>query len=197
MTAPKIIKYKFTDSKMNKKNINQDRIIVRTNLQQQRLPNNVRNALRSFRRQDNKQSILVRGPNDPRPIIRDVVVTKVVEDGNSPTPPLAYTYATLYKLLDAGATPFFTDIRVISCSVYGATSDSSITATVTADGASFVDHGVAGARRPALHIRFPEVVRINWVSTTSTASVLTLTGITAGYVGQFTVEVRGDNSGDT
>jgi len=161
------------------------------------IPANIKNALRSLRRQDNKESILVTGPNDPKPVKRDICITKVVQSGIGATATTNYSYSGIYKLLDNGATPFFTDIRVISCSVYGPTGDSPVTANVLADGASFSDAGVLGSRRPVLHIRFPEVVRINWQPTNSTINVLSIpatplpvTG-SAGVV-QFTIEVRGD-----
>jgi hypothetical protein len=190
---------------MNRRNNNknQERLIVtNNNNQRQRVPISVRNALRSMRRQDNKQSILVAGSNDPRPIIRDVVVTKLVETSlTTATTDAVFTYATIYKLLDTNFTPFFTDIRIISTSVYGPATDTSVAqATVTSDGASFLDRGVAGSRRPCLHIRFPEIVRITWAATTSTASVLTIPFATLapGTVVQFTIEVRADAvSGDS
>jgi hypothetical protein len=185
---------------MNKRNTNRNSSSLRlVNLTQQRIPANVRSALRSIRRQDNQQSILVGGPNDPRPIRRDILVTKVVEDSTASSTTKTYTYNDIYKLLDVGATPFFTEMRIICCSLYeGATIDGSIRVNVVSDGASYTDHGVAGSRRPGLHIRFPEVVRIAWVSTASTVSVLTISGgTTAGYTGQFTIEVRGDASGST
>jgi hypothetical protein len=171
-----------------------------TNSNQSRLPNNVKLALRSLRRQDNKQSILVSGPVDPRPIVRDIIVTKVVEDTSAQTASFNYTYNYIYKLLDANAsgTNVFTDMRVISCSVYGATNDAPVRVLVASDGASFSDVGTAGSMRPSLHIRFPEIVRITWQPTTSTNTVIsTVGGFTAGSCIQFTVEVRSNLSGDT
>jgi hypothetical protein len=165
------------------------------NNNQQKLSVPVRNALRSMRRQDNKQTVLVRGPNDPRPIRKDILVTKTVEVGPIPA---SSTYASIYALLDAGATPFFTEMRAIGVSLYGVTSDGAITCTIPSDGASFVDRGVGTAKRPALHIRFPEVVRIAWVSTTSPTVLVTLPGAgVAGTVAQYTIEVRGDASSDS
>jgi hypothetical protein len=164
---------------------------------QRQLPAPVKSALRSLRRQDNDQSILVNGPNDPRPVRKDILVTKMVEDGSPTTSAITYTYKSIYALLDVGTTPFFTEMRVIGCSVFGTSSDANLSATVAADGASFNDHGVAGFRRGCFHIRFPEVVRIAWTPTTSTNSVITVNPNGTGSVVQFTIEVRGDASGDT
>lgn len=142
-------------------------------------------------------SVLRNGPNDPRPVKKDILVTKMVE-AVAITSPITYSYSDVYKLLDVSTTPFFTEMRVISASVYGPAAGT-VAANVIADGASYVDHGVEGSRRPALHIRFPEVVRIAWTSTTSTTGVLTTTGGAAvpnQFIVQFTIEVRGDASGD-
>jgi len=185
------------DSKMNTRTYRSQfqRQNRRQNQQQLSVP--VKNALRSLRRQDNDQSILVSGPNDPRPVRRDILVTKMVETSSLTTSAVTFTYNSIYALLDTSATPFFTEMRVIGCSVYGTSSDTNLSATVIADGASFNDHGVAGFRRGCFHIRFPEVVRIAWTSTTSTNSVITVNPNGAGSVVQFTIEVRGDASGDT
>jgi len=155
----------------------------------------VKAALRQIRRQDNKETILVSGTNDPKNIRRDILVTKTVEATITAT--TGFTNAAIYKLLDVGTTPFFTQMRIISCSAYGGT-EGLVRADVVADGASFSDYGVMGSKRAALHLRFPEITRITWVPTASTSSVITVTGATATvpFVVQFTIEVRGDASGD-
>lgn len=137
------------------------------------------------------------GPNDPRPIKRDILVTKVVEDASLTTSAKTYTYNGIYTLLDAATTPFFAEMRVISVAVFGTATDAAISAVVFEDGASYLDHGVAGSRRSALHIRLPEAVRIAWTATSSTTSVIQVTPPAAGSVVQFTIEVRANASGDS
>jgi len=159
----------------------------------------VKAALRSLRRQDNKESILVNGSNDPKVVRRDILVTKMVE--TLITASTSFSANDIYKLLDPGTTPFFTQMRVISVSAYGgatATADP-VRVNVTDDGASFTDHGVPGARRAALHVRFPESVRILWRPTGSTANLVTVIGgnSTESVPVQFTIEVRGDPSGSS
>lgn len=161
---------------------------------QQPLAPNIKRALRAMRREDNKQTIVVNGPNDPKVVKKDVVVTKVVEDSPTATGPISYTYSSIYKLLDNQTVPFFTEMRVIGCSLYGQTGDASVSVTVPSDGASYVDHGVAGSRRPAIHLRFPEITRITWAPVASTTAIVT--GLPTGGVYQFTIEVRGDASGN-
>jgi hypothetical protein len=167
---------------------------------QPRLQPAVKAALRSIRRQDNKESILVNGTNDPRIIRKDILVTKVVEALQ--TAATTYTPNSIYKLLDNGTTPFFTTMRIISVSAYGSASSSgeAVTVNVTEDGASFTDHGVFGAKRAAVHIRFPENVRINWRATSATTpNICTVTAgsSTEPVPVQFTIEVRGDASGSS
>lgn len=155
----------------------------------QSIPTNVKNALRSMRRQDNKQSILTRGPIDPPPVKVDVVVTKIVQDTFSTTTAETYTYEKVYNLLQNATTGFFGHMRVISCSIYGPADSTGISATVASDGATFSDHGTTGARRSVLHIRFPESVRINWFGTAQTQDIITVHP-QSGTVVQFTIELR-------
>ncbi len=141
------------------------------------------------------ETILVSGPNDPKPVRRDVLVTKrVSKNVNSPT---TFTVNDIYKLVDPGTTAFFTDIRFITASIYGDDTSTSVTVSGFADGASFVDHGTQGARRPVIHARFPETSRIQWHPVSDTTSVLTVAASSGTLQCQFTVEVRGDTGGST
>jgi hypothetical protein len=160
-----------------------------------RIPRNVSLALKSIGKQHNVESVLVKGPNDPPCIRRDILVDKVVELVVT-TSPLTVTYANVYAALDASGNFFFPEMRVSKISAFGVPSATTIPVvqvTVTYDGASFLDRGVGTARAPALHVRLPEAVRIQWVSTNSTTSLASVTGV--GTIVQVTVQVRADQSG--
>jgi len=164
------------------------------------LPLNVKHALRSLTKQMNKASVLVKGPNDPVPIKRDILVTKTVEATTSAANQ-AFTNAQIYALLDPGATPFFTHMRVIKLSTFGPPSTSSSTTqpntsvSINYDGAFFLDRGVGTARTPCLHVRLPELIRETWYSTADTTGVCVVQF--SGNIVQFTIEVRADTSADS
>jgi len=166
-----------------------------TSVRTERVPRNVSLALRSINRQHNMESILVKGPNDPPSIRRDVTADKVVEVVLTSTT-LNLTYANIYALLDIQTTPFFTEMRVNKVSVFGPPSGTSIPTVgfiVNEDGANFVDRGVGTARTPCLHVRLPESVRIRWTSTTSTNAIGLVTG--NGAIVQISIQVRADTPG--
>lgn len=161
------------------------------------IPTNIKNALKSMAKQNNKASVLVSGPNDPVSIKRDILVQKVVETQTTGAS-VSFTNASIYALLDTQATPFFTHMRVIKVSVFGPASTGnlpSVSVSINYDGAFFLDRGVGTARAPCLHVRLPEFIRESWYSTADTTGVcvVQLTGTTV----QFTIEVRADTSGDT
>jgi len=177
--------------------MNREQVINRRNPQLQPIPRNVKLALRSAAKQQNKASVLVKGPNDPPPIKNDILVQKVVEKLTTAAN-TSFAYSDIYKLLDPGANPFFTSMRIIKVSVFGppsTTGSPSVSVSINYDGAFFLDRGVGTARSPALHVRFPELIRETWVSTTSGTSLCTVA--ISGTVCQFTIEVRADSSGDT
>jgi len=164
-------------------------------------------ALRGIQKQMNKASVLVKGPQDPPPIRRDILVQKIVEYTvpSSATPPTSFTNASIYALLDPGTTPFFTHMRVIKVAVFGVPSTSSsvsqpvVHLSINYDGAFFMDRGVGTARTANLHVRLPELIRETWISTTDTTGVCVV-GISGGSTGttvQFTIEVRADTSADS
>jgi len=166
------------------------------------IPVNIKNALKSMAKQSNKASVLVKGPNDPPSIKRDILVSKVVETLTAATGgPTTYTNAGIYALLDTQATPFFTHMRVIKVSVFGppstgsSTSQPNVSVSINYDGAFFLDRGVGTARTACLHVRLPELIRETWVSTTDTTGVCIVQ--TTGTVVQFSIEVRADTAGDT
>jgi hypothetical protein len=165
----------------------------------QPLPLNFKNALKSMAKQQNKASVLVKGPNDPPPIKRDILVQKVIEFQTTSTN-FSLTNANIYGVLDPGSTPFFTHMRVIKISVFGQSTSStsgvqpSVSISINFDGAFFLDRGVGTARTPCLHVRLPELVRETWFSTTDTTSVAVVQLL--GTVVQVTLEVRADTSAD-
>jgi hypothetical protein len=161
------------------------------------IPGNIKNVFKSMAKQNNKASVLVRGPNDPVQIKRDILVQKVVEFTTT-TANVSFTNAAIYNLLDAGSTPFFTHMRVIKVSVFGPPSTSavpSVSLSINYDGAFFLDKGIGTARTPNLHVRLPEFIRESWYSTTDSTSVCAVA--ISGTVCQFTIEVRADTSADT
>jgi len=163
------------------------------------LPRNVKLAIRNIERQSNKESVLVKGPNDP-PVIRpDILVSKVVETFIATGSSLSLTYNGVYKLLDPGMTPFFNTMRVVKISVYGipsTTTNEIVQLAVTYDGAQFLDRGVGTARLGVLHVRLPEFVRETWVETTNT-NTLGLVTAPVGTAIQVTLQVRANAFGDT
>jgi len=162
----------------------------------ERIPRNVSLALKSANRQHNMESVLVKGPIDPPNIRRDIIVDKVVEVALTGAT-LSLTYANVYALLDASSTPFFSTMRVSKISAYGAPSATTIplvSVSVFYDGAQFLDRGVGTARCPALHVRLPEALRIQWVATNSTNVIAQVGG--AGAIVQVSIQVRADASAD-
>jgi len=170
----------------------------RRNGAQAPIPVNIKNALKSISKQANMASVLVRGPNDPAPIKRDILVQKLVESTTT-SANIGFTNASIYNLLDPGSTAFFTHMRVIKVSVFGppstGTSQPSVSVSINYDGAFFLDKGVGTARTPCLHVRLPQLVRETWVSTTDTTGVCSVA--VNGTTVQFTIEVRADTSGDS
>jgi len=164
------------------------------------LPQNVKLAMRSMAKQNNKASVLVSGPNDPPVIRRDILVQKVVESATTAAN-VSFTNASIYALLDTQATPFFTHMRVIKVSVFGSQTaltsgaQPAVSVSINYDGAFFLDRGVGTARTPCLHVRLPEFIRESWYSTTDTTAVAVVQ--MAGTTVQFTIEVRADTSGDS
>jgi len=161
------------------------------------LPRNVKLALRSIAKQQNKASALVKGPLDPPTVRNDICVTKVVET-NVTTSPLTLTYNGVYKLLDPGSTAFFNTMRVmkISCWSNASTTNSpSVSLAVTYDGAQFQDRGIATTRPGTIHCRLPEFVRETWKESSSTDTIGVVTG--TGAIVQVTIEVRANAFGDT
>jgi len=179
---------------------NQREITNRNNRVTPALPRNVKLALRSFSKQNNKASVLVKGPQDPPPIKRDILVQKVVETVTS-TLPQTFTNANIYALLDTQTTPFFTHMRVIKVAAFGppstasSTSQPFVSVSINYDGAYFIDRGVGTARTANLHVRLPELIRETWYSTTDTTALCVVGS--SGVIVQFTIEVRADTSGDT
>jgi len=167
----------------------------------QPLPRNVKLALRSMRKQDNKTSVLVRGPVDPPPIINDVVVEKVVEVVPTTSTSLSITYSVLYKLLDPGATPFFTSMRVIKICTWAPVNTGSSTKaslSINYDGAFFTDQNSGIGKGGSVHVRLPEFVRETWVSTGSTNGIASVAWVGAFFpVIQATIQVRANQSADT
>jgi len=161
------------------------------------IPVNIRNVFKSMAKQNNKASVLIRGPNDPVQIKRDILVQKVVEFTTT-TANVSFTNAAIYNLLDPGSTPFFTHMRVIKVAVFGPPSTTavpSVSLSINYDGAFFLDKGIGTARTPNLHVRLPEFIRESWYSTTDSTAVCAVA--VSGTVCQFTIEVRADTSSDT
>lgn len=172
-------------------------------LQTAPLPRNVKLAIRSLTKQDNKTSVLVKGPVDPPSIRNDIVVEKVVEL-SSITSPFSVTYNTVYAALDPSTTPFFTSMRVMKISAYGPVTASTslgslVKITIDYDGAFFTDRGTGSGRGAALHVRFPEHVREVWTATSSTTEVASVVGGATNLpvVVQVTVQVRANPSAES
>lgn len=149
-------------------------------------------------KQLNQAVVRVNGPADPRPIVHDVIVTKVVEyvvtASGSAT---AVTPATISTALQ-NAAAFFDVVRLQKISAYG---DSSADVHVRVafpgqDGGDFLDRGTTGALRPQLHLQPTFTMRQTWYDTTATTTLFNVFG-SGTVVLQLTVEARSIVSGGT
>lgn len=138
-------------------------------------------------------SRLVNGPVDPRPISRDIIVTKTFEYIPVGTGLLSITPAFVAAAFPGGAT-VFTRFRLVKLSAYGpAVANGQIRVVMTEDEADFVDHGTQGSVRPQLHISPTFNQRNIWLD--SSASTVIATGDQnstgqQGVIYQITVEMR-------
>lgn len=116
----------------------------------------------------------VGGPNDPPPVQKDVVVTKIVQIETIPKDNASYdiTYAIV-----AGAIPTCFDmLRIVKISVWAqASSMAKVSITVNGDGAQYSDYGTQGSRRPQIHLSPPFTIRQSWQQSSSTAVVASVT----------------------
>jgi len=117
---------------------------------------------------------LVSGPNDPASTLADIVVNhkftlRVVTAADGQ---FILTIPSLLSGIPGGNTTF-DRIRILKISVYGSATDSSFvrfrqasggTTPYIIDSADFIDYGVQGSRRPALHISPSFSVRQSWQS---------------------------------
>jgi hypothetical protein len=127
-------------------------------------------------------ALLTNGPNDPPPIQRTPMITfKVRLSGSQLTGVTAIQPSKISAVIPGSGA--FTSMRFIKFSCWGATGETPITATfpsssVEQDQGKFEDYGVAGSRRPSLHMMPPFGFRTEWFSLTSSTDILQITGVT-------------------
>lgn len=146
-------------------------------------------------------SRLVNGPNDPAQTSADIVVyhkftLRVVTAADG------QYILTIPSLLPAipGGNTVFDRIRIIKMSFYAnATTDSFIryrqasggSTPYIIDSADFIDYGVQGARRPALHISPSFSVRESWQSLANTGEIASLISLPdSPIIVQLSVQLR-------
>lgn len=130
--------------------------------------NNIQNVEHLLR----MSSTRVGGPNDPPPIQRDVVVTKIIQ--LQPTVQNA-SFSLTYAAVAGGIPTCFDMLRIIKVSLWAtATTGAKVSAIFSGDGAQFSDYGTTGAVRPQLHISPTFQTRQRWVASDSTDVIATV-----------------------